>query len=64
MKFHIANMTCGGCARAITTAIKELDSNASLDIDLQNRIVEINTTVSQDQVIATLSERGFTADPA
>ena len=31
---------------------------------LQNRIVEINTTVSQDQVIATLSERGFTADPA
>ena len=37
MKFHIANMTCGGCARGITTAIKELDSNASLDIDLQNR---------------------------
>ena len=35
MKFHIANMTCGGCARGITTAIKELDSNASLDIDLQ-----------------------------
>ena len=64
MKFHIANMTCGGCARRITTAIKELDSNASLDIDLQNRIVEINTTVSQDKVIATLSERGFTADPA
>lgn len=64
MKFHIVNMTCGGCARGITTAIKELDSNASLDIDLQNRIVEINTTVSQDQVIATLSERGFTADPA
>ncbi len=24
MKFHIANMTCGGCARGITTAIKEL----------------------------------------
>lgn len=48
----------------LTTAIKELDSNASLDIDLQNRIVEINTTVSQDKVIATLSERGFTADPA
>ena len=64
MKFHIANMTCGCCARGITTAIKELDSNASLDIDLQNRIVEINTTVSQDKVIATLSERGFTADPA
>lgn len=64
MKFHIANMTCGGCARGITTAINELDSNASLDIDLQNRIVEINTTVSQDKVIATLSERGFTAEPA
>lgn len=33
MKFHIANMTCGGCARGITTAIKELDSNASLDMN-------------------------------
>ena len=64
MKFHIANMTCGGCARGITTAIKEHDSNASLDIDLQNRIVEINTTVSQDKVIATLGDRGFTAEPA
>ena len=41
----------------------KLDSDASLDIDLQNRIVEINTTVSQDQVIATLSDRGFTAEP-
>ncbi|MEJ2899341.1 heavy-metal-associated domain-containing protein [Acinetobacter sp. NS-4] len=64
MKFHIANMTCGGCARGITAAIKELDSNATLDFDLPNHIVEINTTVSQDKVIAALSERGFTAEPA
>ena len=26
MKFHIANMTCGGCARGITTASKDLFS--------------------------------------
>jgi copper chaperone len=64
MKFHIANMTCVSCARGITTAIKELDSNAPLDIDLQNRIVEINTTVSQIKSLQIPSERGFTADPA
>ena len=64
IEVHISIITCCGCARGITTAIKELDSNASLDIDLQNRIAEINTTLSQDQLIATLSERGFTADPA
>ena len=63
MKFHIANMTCGGCARGITSAIKGIDPDATLNIDLQNRIVEINTTVSEEQVISTLSESGFTAEP-
>ena len=28
MRFHIENMTCGGCARGVTKAIQSVDAEA------------------------------------
>ena len=59
MKLRIDNMTCGGCARSVTATIKELDQNAVVTIDVATKLVDVETQISQDEVIAALTEDGF-----
>jgi copper chaperone len=59
MQFHIDNMTCGGCARAVTRAIQSVDPGASIDTDPPSRLVKVDTAASQEQVVAALREAGF-----
>jgi copper chaperone len=59
MKFHIDNMTCGGCARAVTKAIQSVDPDARIDTDPPSRLVKVDTAALQEQVVAALREAGF-----
>ncbi len=40
----VKNMTCGSCARHITHAVKALDPDAQLTIDIPARKVSIDST--------------------
>lgn len=40
----VKNMTCGSCARHITQAVKALDPDAQLAIDIPARKVSIDST--------------------
>ncbi|ACE82727.1 heavy-metal-associated domain-containing protein [Cellvibrio japonicus] len=40
----VKNMTCGSCARHITQAVKALDPDAQLTIDIPARKVSIDST--------------------
>lgn len=59
MKLRIDNMTCGGCARSVTASIKELDQNAVVSIDVESKLVEVQTEISEHDLIAALTEDGF-----
>ena len=59
MKFRIDNMTCRGCARSVTATIKDLDENATVNIDVATKLVEVESSVSADQIITALTEDGF-----
>lgn len=59
MKFTIANMTCGGCARGVTATIKALDPEAMIEIDVDSKLVEVTSTQSFDAIAAALTEDGF-----
>ena len=59
MKFRIDNMTCGGCARSVTATIKELDQNAIVNIDVESKLVEVESNVSEQEIIDALQEDGF-----
>ena len=37
MRFHIPNMSCGGCARGVTRAIESVDAKARITIDQASR---------------------------
>ena len=56
----IPDMTCGGCARGVTAAIKSVDPGAVLVIDIDARKVQVTTSASAEAVKAAVVEAGFT----
>jgi copper chaperone len=59
MKFHVEDMTCGGCARAVTAAVKAIDPEARVDADPPTRTVQVETRRAEADVRAALTDAGF-----
>ena len=63
MRFHIPNMSCGGCARSVTRAIEAVDANARIAIDQASREVEVSTDLPRQQIAAARAAAGYPAAP-
>jgi len=61
MQIHVENMTCGGCVRGVTNAIRSIDPAADVKAALETRDVEIKTVALRAQVLAALAAAGFDA---
>jgi len=61
MKLLIENMTCGGCAKGVTATIRDVDPDATVEIDLSSKIVTVESTESTDAITSALAEDGFPA---
>ncbi|HEL5029161.1 TPA: heavy-metal-associated domain-containing protein [Stenotrophomonas maltophilia] len=59
MEFHVEGMTCGGCARSVTKAIELVDPQASVRADPASRRVQVQTSASEAQIVAALTDAGF-----
>ena len=62
MKLFVENMTCGGCAKGVTASLKTADEQATVNIDVAAKLVELETTLDQTAVLAVLEEDGWKAD--
>lgn len=62
--FEIQSMTCGSCAGRITRAIKDLDPQARLDVDVKQRTVRIDTNEDRPSLVAALTEAGYPPSPS
>lgn len=61
LNFLVADMSCGGCASAITRAVQKIDPNAVVTADLDTKRVAIETSISVEQVQDVLAKAGFPA---
>ena len=59
MQLLIENMTCGGCARSVTKAIELVDPQASVQADPASLRVQVQTSASEAQIVAALTDAGF-----
>ena len=59
MEFDIPDMSCGHCAGVITKTIKQLDANATLNIDLPAKKVTVQTVEDRQTIAAALAEAGY-----
>jgi copper chaperone len=60
VRFRIANMRCGGCARGVTATLKGVDPDAELRVDLQHREVSVERTRADPAALeAALASAGW-----
>jgi copper chaperone len=58
-RFTLPDMSCGHCVAAITEALKVVDAQASVNIDLPAKTAQVNSAQSRDILAAALSEAGY-----
>lgn len=59
--YRVDDMTCGHCVSTITTAVRNLDANAGLEIDLGQHLVRINPARARpEQLRQAITEAGYT----
>jgi copper chaperone len=57
--FNVTGMTCAHCERAVTQAIKALDPQARVEVDLAAGSVRVEGTPSEQQIRAAIEEEGY-----
>jgi copper chaperone len=62
-QFNVPDMTCGHCVSTITKALKAADSNSKVEISLPERIVKVQSDLSQDELAGRIAEAGYTPKP-
>lgn len=63
INMNIEGMHCGGCATGIQMVTEQMDgvTSASVDLDGKKGTFETNDSVTPEQIIAAISELGYTA---
>ncbi|KGJ02326.1 copper chaperone [Paracoccus halophilus] len=61
MDFRIENMTCGGCAKSVTKAIRSVDPAARVVTNPEARMVSVETTATAAALQEVLEEAGYPA---
>ncbi len=62
--FHVPDMSCGHCRKAIETAIGAVDGTARIDCDLDAHLVKIDSALPAGTLAATLQSAGYPATVA
>ena len=58
--FTVQGMSCGHCERAVVHAVREVDADAIVQIDLPTGQVVVESDKSRDAVAAAITEEGYT----
>jgi copper chaperone len=57
--YRVSGMTCEGCARAVTTAIKAQAPSADVSVDLAKGTVMVSNAVDPGIVESAVADAGF-----
>ncbi len=59
IELTLPTMTCGHCVRTVTETVKQVDGQATLQIDLATHQVRIESTQPAAAFTAALTEEGY-----
>jgi copper chaperone len=57
--FQVKGMTCGPCVRAVTEAVKSVDRQAQVQVDLASGKVEVQTQQDRGAIARAIAEEGY-----
>ncbi len=59
LRFKIAKMSCGHCAASIERAVKGVDPQAAVSVDLGHKEVTIQSTAEERLISGALRSAGY-----
>jgi copper chaperone len=59
IELDVKEMTCGHCVRSVTGAVKSIDPQASVQVDLERGRVSVDGTPTAGELINALQEAGY-----
>ena len=60
MEIEVPSISCQNCAETITEAIKREESNAKVEVDLDTKVVKVETQASEVSIKQIITEVGHT----
>jgi copper chaperone len=57
--FTVTGMTCGHCEKAVTRAIRQLDPQAEVNIDLASGKVQVQSQQPREVLSRAIAEEGY-----
>jgi copper chaperone len=55
----VSEMTCMHCVNTVTQAIKKIDANAEVQIDLVTQKVRVSSRLRLENLVAAIEDAGF-----
>ena len=64
MRFSVPDLSCGHCASTVSKAIKAIDPEPEVQVDVAGKTVTVETAQPASAVAAALAGAGYPASPA
>ncbi|MCR2747818.1 heavy-metal-associated domain-containing protein [Limnobacter parvus] len=61
IELTVEKMKCGGCSANVERAVKAQDPAAQVQIDLAQKLVQVESTLPAASLAKTISEAGYPA---
>jgi copper chaperone len=58
--FNVQGMSCGHCVGAVTQAVKAVDPQAEVKVDLGSGKVEVKSDQDREAIARAIREEGYT----
>ncbi|MCG7361292.1 heavy-metal-associated domain-containing protein [Pseudoroseomonas ludipueritiae] len=63
LRFKISNMTCGGCAEGVVDTVREVDPNAVVETNVEQREISVETKAADaDTLDRALRDAGWKSE--
>jgi copper chaperone len=60
IEFNIEAMSCNHCVKAVTEAVKGVDPQAQVDVDLASKRVKVESQAPRERLVEALDDAGYT----
>ncbi|WP_367066937.1 cation transporter [Oryzisolibacter sp. LB2S] len=58
-QFTVEGMTCGHCERAVVHAVREVDTEAVVKVDLATKQVSVESDKAREVIANAITEEGY-----
>ncbi|NEX61219.1 heavy-metal-associated domain-containing protein [Noviherbaspirillum galbum] len=59
IELQVSGMSCSHCVNAVTKSVQEVDHDATVDVDLSQQKVTVQTSAPVERIASAVEEAGY-----